>query len=184
MKRTSIFILLILALLVTACGSAVPADQATEPSSSNDVTPYPGPRYVAATTSTPWYPGPGTPGAPSNNSVMLSGYEPLASDVNLDRSEVFLDLPASDLIILESMPIQVIALLAGSLPDPCHQLRVVVTPPNADNRINLEVYSLTNRSGACTTVIQPFSARIPLGSYSAGHFSVYVNGELLGEFDA
>jgi hypothetical protein len=40
-------------------------------------------------------------------------------------------------------------------------------------------------SQACITVLKPFSATIALGSYfSGGHFTVFVNGELVGEFDA
>ena len=29
-----------------------------------------------------------------------------------------------------------------------------------------------------------FDVEIPLGSFPAGHYSLYINGELLGEFDA
>ena len=115
---------------------------------------------------------------------MTSGYEPQPSDVNLTRAEVFLELDSSQLIIMESLPIQVNANLNGNLPDPCHMLRVKVTAADAGNRINLEVYTLYNSEAVCTTVLQPFSATIPLGSYSGGHYTVYVNGELLGEFDS
>ena len=113
-----------------------------------------------------------------------SGYEPQAGDANLTRDQVFLELENSQLLVMESYPIQVTALLKGSLSDPCHQLRAVVTPANSVNRIDLDVYSVYDKNTACITVIQPFSATIPLGSYSGGHYSVYVNGQLLGEFDA
>ena len=95
-----------------------------------------------------------------------------------------MDLENSELLIMESYPIQVSAMLNGSLSDPCHQLRVVVTPANADNQINLEVYSVYDPGVACITVIEPFSTNVPLGFYSDGHYSVYVNGQQLGEFDA
>ena len=128
----------------------------------------------------------GTPATPpsSSPSIPTSGYEPQAGDDALQRSQVFLELESSDLLIMESYPIQVNAILNGNLPDPCHQLRVVVTPANANNEINLEVYSVVDSSQACITVIEPFSATIPLGSYAGGHYSVFVNGELLGEFDS
>ena len=117
-------------------------------------------------------------------SIPPSGYAPQPGDDTLRRDKVFLDIENSSLLVMESYPIQVSATLNGSLSDPCHQLRVVVTPANEQNQINLDVYSVFDPNEACITVIQPFSANIPLGSYNGGHYSVYVNGELLGEFDA
>jgi hypothetical protein len=70
----------------------------------------------------------------------------------------------------------------GNLPDPCHQLRVVVNPPDENNVINLDVYSLVHPGTACVNVLEPFTANIPLGSYS-GQYTVMVNGERLGLFD-
>jgi len=184
MKRSSLFVMLILGLLLAACGTA-PADQGADQNGNNPPeTPYPGPRYITAPTSTPWYPGPGTPGAPVNGASMTSGFEPQPSDASLSRSQVFLELDSGELITMDSTPLQVTAVLTGNLPDPCHQLRVVVTPANSEKRIDIEVYSLTDPSVACTTVLSPFVARIPLGGYFGGQFSVYVNGELFGEFDS
>jgi hypothetical protein len=117
-------------------------------------------------------------------SIPPSNYAPQPGDEQLKRDQVFLDMENSSLLIMESFPIQVSAMLNGSLSDPCHQLRVVVTPVNGDNQINLEVYSVYDPSTACIMVIEPFSATVPLGSYSDGHYRVLVNGELLGEFDA
>ncbi len=113
-----------------------------------------------------------------------SDYQPQPGDDKLKRDQVFVDLENSDLLIMESYPIQVSAMLKGSLSDPCHQLRVVVTPANTDNQINLEVYSVYDPGVACITVIESFTANVPLGFYSDGHYSVHVNGQLLGEFDA
>jgi hypothetical protein len=113
-----------------------------------------------------------------------SSYAPQPGDDRLKRDQVFMDMGNSSLLIMESYPVQVSALLNGSLSDPCHQLRVVVVPANAENQINLEVYSVVDPTKACITVIQPFSANIPLGSFKEGHYLVTVNGELLGEFDA
>jgi hypothetical protein len=117
-------------------------------------------------------------------SIPPSGYAPLPGDDQLRRDKVFLDLENSSLLVMESYPIQVSATLNGSLSDPCHQLRVVITPANKQNQINLEVYSVYDPNMACITVIQPFSANIPLGSFKDGHYSVTVNGEMVGEFDA
>ena len=118
-------------------------------------------------------------------SIPPSGYEPQPGDDKLKRDQVFLDVESSRVVILESLPPQVSLSLNGNLSDPCHQLRVLVSPANADRQINLDVYSLVDAGQACITVLKPFSATIPLGSYFyGGHFTVYVNGELVGEFDA
>ena len=96
---------------------------------------------------------------------------------------MILDKVASQLIESGTQPNEVSARLKGSLSDPCNQLRIVLTPADAQNKIDLEVYSLFDSSNACVTVIQPFLVNYPLGTFSSGHYSVYLNGELLGEFD-
>jgi hypothetical protein len=61
---------------------------------------------------------------------------------------------------------------------------VIVSPPNEQREINPDVYSLYNPSLACIMVIKPFEVNIPLGTFSPGHYTVFINGQLLGEFDA
>ena len=112
----------------------------------------------------------------------LSGYEPQPGDENLRRDQVFLDMANSRFSTSASPTTQVQVLLQGDLPDPCHALRVVVAPPDANNVINLDAYSLVDPGKACITVLEPFSAEIPLGSYPDGDYTVMVNGERLGSF--
>ena len=92
-------------------------------------------------------------------------------------------MTASRLIISGTQPNEVSCQPERYLSDPCHQLRIVLTPADAQNKINLEVYSVYDSKAVCTTVIQPFQVNFPLGSFSSGHYTVYVNGEDLGEFD-
>jgi len=113
-----------------------------------------------------------------------SGYEPQPGDDKLRRDQVFLDAGGSRLIYAGEPPIQVSISITGNLPDPCHQLRVVVNPPNANHEVMLEVYSVVEPNKACITVLQPFDVTIPLGTFYAAHYSIYVNGDLVGEFDA
>lgn len=113
-----------------------------------------------------------------------SGYEPQPGDDKLKRDQVFLDVENSSVVVRESMPPQVSVILNGNLSDPCHQLRVLVSPPNAQREINLDVYSVFDPSLMCITVLKPFSATIALGTFTGGHFTVFVNGQLIGEFDA
>ncbi len=177
---------LLLALLVTACGDRAPTTTSviTQAPLPVEADPYPASIDRIPSGSIPWYPAPGTPGAPAPGMLMTTGFEPQPGDVNLTRNEVYLELDSSQLLIMESYPIQVVAILTGNLPDPCHRLRVAVTAADANNHINLDMYSLTSNDTVCTTVLEPFAASIPLGTYAGGHFSVYVNGELLGEFDS
>lgn len=199
--------LLVLSLLLGACAGAVPTTPAvvngtptiplTQPGqtiSATAPTAYPGPVIEPSPTSST-YPGPGEGVSPTyspypgpNNQgigtwvIPPSGYEPQPGDDKLKRDQVFLELASSKITITDTNPSQVRAVLQGNLPDPCHSLRVVVTPPDMNNLINLDVYSLVDPGQACITVLKPFTASIPLGYYSAGQYTVMVNGEQLGEF--
>ena len=44
-------------------------------------------------------------------------------------------------------------------------------PAMLNNQINLEVYSVYDPGVACITVIESFSATVPLGSFSDGHYA-------------
>ena len=109
-------------------------------------------------------------------------YAPQPGDSALIRGNVFIQ--ETDLLIRESFPPQIALTLSGELPTPCHQLRVQAEEPDADNRINVEVYSVVNPDLACIQVVEPFEANISLGTYPSGHYSVWVNGEMVGEFDS
>lgn len=125
-----------------------------------------------------------SPSQASTPSIPPTGYEPQEDDIKLQRDQVFLDMQDSNVLIRESMPAQVSMVLNGNLPDPCHELRVVVMPINEQNEVKLEVYSIYDPQVNCITMIKPFTATIPLGSYAGGHFTVFVNDQLVGEFDA
>jgi hypothetical protein len=187
MREKSLILLLVTTLLLAACAGPIstPIGLVTEnpvtPSAvSSAPTAYPVPVVVIPIDSSA-YPKPGTPG-PGNSAIPPSGYEPQPGDDKLTRGQVFLDLKNSSVVISESFPAQVSVILNGNLPDPCHKLRVVVIPANTQDEINLVVYSVADPGLMCITVIEPFSATIPLGSYSTGQGAVMVNGERLGEF--
>jgi hypothetical protein len=182
MKRLAT-LLLVIAALLAACSSTAteepaPVDQGTAS------TAYPGPKVVGLPTITPYYPAPSEGSEGEKGAKVITNYKPQTSDGNLNRGEVFLDLEGSEIIVMESAPVQVNVLLRGNLPDPCHELRAVPTTDEAAKRVDIEVYSLASKSGACITVLQPFEATILLGSFTGGTYEVYVNGEKLGEFDS
>lgn len=107
---------------------------------------------------------------------------PQPEDSGLERATVNLDYV--NLLILESYPVQINIELQGYLPTPCHNLRVTFLPPDAQNRIYGEVYTVVDPTMMCIQVIKEFETTISLGSFPTGHYQVYVNGELVGEFDS
>jgi hypothetical protein len=129
-------------------------------SSSNSVSPYPPPLEPPA-----------------------SGFEPDPEDDQLARGQAFVEFEQSEILVLESDPVQTNVILRGYLPDPCHELRVVIDGPNRRNQIFLEVYSVVETGKACVTKIEPYEATIPLGSLPAGSYSIWVNDQKLGDFD-
>jgi len=109
-------------------------------------------------------------------------FSPLPSDANLQRDNVFIG--ASELLIRESYPVQIALSLSGETPTPCHQLRVNVNSPDAENKIFIEAYTVTNPSVNCTQVVKPFQEIVELGTFPTGHYTVWVNETQVGEFDS
>lgn len=109
-------------------------------------------------------------------------YAPQPADNQLMRGNVYLD--SIQLLSMESYPPQIALLLQGSLPTPCNHLRVAVSAPDAKNRIFIDVYSVIDPNQICIQVLAPLEVNIPLGSFPPGHYSVWVNGEKIGEFDS
>ena len=151
-------ILLILILLGAACAPLEPT-----------------PRPDTAVTNPPIDPMP-------TNQPGANPFAPQPGDADLTRGNAYLD--EASLIIRESFPPQISLTLVGNLPTPCNQLRVEIGSPDADNNINVNVYSVTDPNQVCIEVLEPFEEHISLGTFPTGHYSVWVNGELAGEFDS
>jgi hypothetical protein len=92
---------------------------------------------------------------------------------------VFID--SQDILVMESFPPQYKLSLSGSLPTPCHQLRVKVSEPDAQNRIVVEAYSLVDPEEVCIQVLEPFEANVPLGSFASGEYTVLLNNQEIGQ---
>jgi len=108
-------------------------------------------------------------------------WAPQPGDAAYQRGEAFIE--KKDVLVMESMPPQFRLGLAGTLPTPCHELRVAVQPPDEENQINIEVYSVADPSRMCTQVLEPFLAEVPLENLEGGQYTVMVNGEQAGEGD-
>ena len=74
-------------------------------------------------------------------------------------------------------------LVQGVLPNPCHQFTAKVSPPNANNEVHVDVYSLVDPNMMCTQVLVDFSETVELPALRSGAYSVWVNGENLGTLD-
>jgi hypothetical protein len=117
----------------------------------------------------------------STNEPVLNPYAPQPTDKDLTRGTVY--LKKVDLPIRESFPPQVSLVLQGELPTPCNQLRVEMREPDAENKIMVDVYSVVDPDQICAQVLEPFEAAIDLGTFPSGHYTVWVNGQMAGEFD-
>ena len=116
----------------------------------------------------------------TGNEAPGSPLDPLPDEDKMVRGEV--TVSSSELLIMESYPLQIDLAVEGTLPTPCHQLRASVQEPDPENIINVELYSLVDPNLICAQVLQVFEENIPLGSYPDGSYTVYLNGEWVGEF--
>jgi hypothetical protein len=68
--------------------------------------------------------------------------------------------------------------------NPCQQIRVVVSEPGDENRIDVEIYNLIEPETVCIQVLESLDINIPLGSFETGEYSVWVNGTQVSAIDA
>ena len=115
-----------------------------------------------------------------NPSATSSPLDPLPGEDDMARGEA--TITTSQLLVMESYPLQIAIEVSGTLPTPCHHLRANVQEPDQENVIQVEVYSLVDPSEICVQVLETYEASIPLGSYPDGAYTVYLNGEYLGDF--
>jgi len=167
----ALLVLVILALGVAGCSSAQPA-QTEAPEGGEILGPYP-----EAPTQFPTVdPYPGIP-AGQNGGVktILSSedWTPQAGDENMTRGEV--DVQESGILPSREDAAVSALYLSGYLPTPCNKLRVVVSAPDVQGQILIEVYTVSDPNEMCVQVLAPFAAEIPLPAYVVGETSVVVN---------
>jgi hypothetical protein len=118
----------------------------------------------------------------STNEPRMNPFAPKSGDEQLTHGMVFIN--EISLLIRESYPPQIAIPVSGDLPTPCHALRAVIAQPNQENKIMIDMYSVVDPNKVCAQVLEPFEAQIELGTFPTGHYSVWVNGQLAGEFDS
>ena len=111
-------------------------------------------------------------------------YAPQPADGSMTRGDA--EIVSTSLLVSESQPPEVSISLAYRLPTPCTQLRVIIGQPDSQNCIHLDVYGLTPKDKACNlmALLPPLETSINLSIYPAGHYSVFMNGQQVGVFDA
>jgi hypothetical protein len=117
----------------------------------------------------------------STDEPILNPFAPQSDDGDLSRGNVYIE--ETNLLIRESSPPRISLVIKGNLPTPCNQLRAKIGAPDAENKIEVELYSVSNPDRACAQVLKPFEESIDLGTFPLGHYTVWVNGEVAGEFD-
>ncbi|MGA9192323.1 MAG: hypothetical protein WBZ24_11360 [Anaerolineales bacterium] len=91
-------------------------------------------------------------------------------------------IESTQILQLESFPVQVMLEVVGQLPDACHKAAWVVSDPDSEGRIDVELHSEAPLGQDCIQVLQPMTLRIPIGSFKDGSYVVWLNGEKVGDF--
>ena len=153
-------LLLLTSILITACAPA------TQPATIPPEAPVTSPPQTDVSTMEP----------------MNNPFAPQPRDSALVRGNVLIE--ESGLLIRESYPPQISLGMSGNLPTPCHELRLEIETPDAQNKIEVSAYTVVDPNIMCTQVLKPFSERVDLGTFASGHYSVWVNDQPVGEFDS
>ena len=111
-------------------------------------------------------------------------YAPQPNDSNLMADAIKID--SASVALAESQPPQVKVDFAYFQPTPCHELRVEVSGPDTQNRIDIKAYAVAEKDKACTLMAlsTPLQASLDLGSFPKGHYTVFLNDQQIGEFDS
>ena len=96
-----------------------------------------------------------------------------------DASQFFVD--STDVLLMESFPVQVALRVTGNLPSPCHQ--PVWEVEDDGEAIHVTLASVADTDGACAQVLVPTELSVPLGSFESGARTVILNREEVGDFE-
>ena len=110
--------------------------------------------------------------------IIEKGKRELPEDAGKTPGSVYIDLSE-----IREVDGQYFLYLSGTLPTPCHQLRWTVSDPDVEHRYQVEVYSVSDPNEICIQVLEPFEVLIPLDGFVPGQSNIYLNGELILEFE-
>jgi hypothetical protein len=98
--------------------------------------------------------------------------------VPVDASPFFVE--STDILLMESFPVQVALRVNGSLPSPCHQ--AVWDVEDDGEAIHVTLATVAADEQICAQVLVPTELSIPLGTFESGARTVTLNGEEVGDF--
>ena len=105
--------------------------------------------------------------------------DPAGTDTDTtDRIESPVFVDSTDILYLESFPVQVRLVVSGSVATPCHE--PVWNVDAADDGITVRLWSEADADAMCASVLTPFEVSIPLGSFETADLPVSLNGEDVG----
>lgn len=109
-------------------------------------------------------------------------YAPSLDDARLSTGTV--TFSSANLLVMAAHPDQIALSLNGSLPNPCHQLRIRVLPfTPGSGRVDVEAYSVVDKDQICERVLKLFNENVPIGRFPPGLYELYLNGALVGTFN-
>jgi hypothetical protein len=85
---------------------------------------------------------------------------------------------STEILSLESFPVQVRLAVLGSVPTPCHE--VLWEVDDFGWAVDVRLWSEHDRARTCIQVLEPFEVSIPLGSFESASKPVLLNGEQIG----
>jgi hypothetical protein len=103
-----------------------------------------------------------------------SEYSPQAGDSLLTKQNAFVG--SQELLTTETNPPQFKLHLVGSLPTPCNSLRINLNPPDVNNLIAVEVYSVVSANEVCAQMTKSFDVSIPI-VVASGSYTISANGQ-------
>lgn len=95
---------------------------------------------------------------------------------------VYLDV--TELRLTEEAPFELSLHLEGNLPTPCHSLKSQISGPDQAGNIEVELWSEAPLGQDCIQVLAPIEQDIALATVEQGSYTVFVNGEAVGQVDA
>jgi hypothetical protein len=118
------------------------------------------------------------PTRPNNLNPM--NYLPQPGDSKLKRDQAYID--TVQIIASKDTPSLATALIKGSLPTPCDQLRLQLAPDHPQNLIKIEAFSLVDPNAVCAQMIIPFEVNLPLGVLQEGKYTLAINDKTMLSF--
>lgn len=105
--------------------------------------------------------------------------EPLEVDIpsvgKVGGTPAIIDL--AEIVLLEESPSGYGLRITGTIPTPCHELKVDVEDPDDDDQIQVEVYSLSKPGEVCIQIIEEFDKIVPLEIFNPDRNQLWVIGE-------